>query len=200
MEKQPNLVGTLLLNQMQNKISWSRLNFETSYFLSYPKTRSERFSQHELYNFIESHPFLKNIRHSTSHIGILNLYKLTSLSPNDQISFENLFHNILNKAIHSRITKKEISKWRCLLNMHKEMISKVKTIRNKVIAHTDISKRHFTQYLYEDALSLLNTCQIILDEIIEIEHLNITADRVLEEDLHEINGYSFVVGYLNHYQ
>lgn len=186
-------LSSTLLNQMQNKISWSRLNYEISYFLSYPKTESKIFSQHGLLNFIESEPFLKNIRHSTAHVGTLNLYKLTSANPNDHISFDNLFKNILNNDINSKITKQEILKWRSLLRDHKKMINKVREIRNKVIGHTDLVNPFSGNYRYEDVLSLLNTCQVILDEIIEIENLEVTAERVLAESLPNINGHDFLI-------
>lgn len=86
----------------------------------------------------------------------------------DTANFQKLFNYIRNNNYLSIFQKNEIDEMESTIQSHKNLISRIKIIRDQYIAHTQLNKKHLegeATYKYEEGKSLLKDLNGILDKL-----------------------------------
>jgi hypothetical protein len=98
-------------------------------------------------------------------LGIYNVIK----PDKDTANFTKLFNYIISNENLSKIfNQREINKMEVIIQSHKNLIDRIKVVRDQYIAHNQLTKNHLkedTTYKYEEGEKLLKDLNKILDKL-----------------------------------
>lgn len=139
-----------------------RINFEITKYFNNPKTEEE-------FNFIKKSTFFRHVSGSMWRLCVIDLYKLYSFSKNDKLSLRNLFNKLKNKQyLNHGINPQRIVIWEKLLLEKGSSIEKVRILRNKLYAHTEVNfKVQEFELYFAEVEGLMNVIDVIIKEIYE---------------------------------
>ncbi|WP_118194687.1 AbiU2 domain-containing protein [Albibacterium indicum] len=137
----------------------SRYNFECTKYLNNPETEEE-------FNCIKGSIYLRNIAGSLWRICIIDFHKIVSGSPNDDLCISKLINKIKNNNYRGHnISPAMVCLWQDSLEKNKKAIGLIRTLRNKLFAHTDIGFVETPDVTFSEIFPVYEMVEVIIKDV-----------------------------------
>ena len=163
-----------VISNISRILAFANECFKYSKYFHTPKTLEEK-------NYISNSQDFMFIRHVLIRTSIIELYKIIKKESCENF---NIFLFIDNLNNTETINKDKIIKWKKILDSNKLTIDQIKSLRNKIYAHTDNDyKSYINQNIDLNEIELIiNSIELIIKDIYSTLDCDYQIDNLIFDE------------------